>query len=211
MSPRPTSTPARRLATLATLGTAALTLLAAACADAPSAPAASTAATSLAPSALPAYGKHDGPRVVVDALTRNKPLEETLSDVAVIGPKGGTLEIKETGLKVTFPKGLVDAPTRFWVKALPGNIIAYDFGPSSDFGDQEVIIEQKLKGTSFESVKNVDAVKGAYFRDAAALNDGEGFAEVTELRPASVTFDKDRVRFGVTHFSGYMVSTGRRR
>jgi hypothetical protein len=213
MSPRPISPRTRRIATMVSLAASAMTFLAA-CSDSPTAPAApaaaSPAATVLAPTAAPAHGKLDAP-VLVNALTRATRLPVPLVGVAVIGPNGGTLEIKQAGLKVTFPKGLVTSTRVFWATALPGDIIAYDFGPSSDFGDKEVVIEQQLRGTSFAKLNGTELIQGAYFRSFDALRDVLGVAEVTELRPATVTYDKNAVRFGVTHFSGYMVSTGRTR
>ncbi|MGZ8379171.1 MAG: hypothetical protein ACXW05_19100 [Gemmatirosa sp.] len=209
MSPRPTSTSTRRLASLTTLGTAALTLLAAACADAPTAPrqlapdapsfgkSSATTTTSTKPSATPVTGLQ-WERTVTAATTSG-----------VIGAEGGTLAIAN-GARLIVPRGAVAGPVTFSITRLPGRIVAYDFQPHGLHFAVPAQIEHPTAGVNLKGV-TASSVEGAYFESAAALDQATGTAQVTEFRPTLVAVEKGLVRFTVDHFSGYMVSTGRRR
>ena len=69
----------------------------------------------------------------VTVATRLVPLEQELSASAVIGPEGGTLQLPEAGLRVTVPKNAVGTDVTFTVKALPGAMLAYEFGSKVRF------------------------------------------------------------------------------
>jgi hypothetical protein len=185
------------------LGTIVLSL-AAACADAPTAP----ASAELQPGAAPAYARSGAPGVRVGALTRTVPLAQDITVEGMVTPGGGTITIAKAGLKVSFPKGAVRRPTRFYATALAGSIVAYDFGPSTVF-DKPVEVTQTLHGTALHKVRDPLALVGAYFTDGSKLNDAAGKAFVTEFARTTVDTRGSAVRMEVPHFSGWMVSTGR--
>ena len=55
------------------------------------------------------------------------------------------------------------------------------------------------------------AIEGAYFLAPSALNQTARTAEVAEFQPTTVASDRATIRFTVSHFSGYMLSSGRTR
>jgi len=198
----------RRIASFATL---ALSLVAAvtlsACADGPAAPASGLAAQSaqLDRGGVPA---HNSPSTVPSSLLRSTPLARDITAYAVIGPTGGELQIPEAGMKLEVPAGAVQAPTVFRATALAGSAIAYDFGPSGSF-PVALTVKQDLKGTNFDK-QPVDALIAAYVPDISTVNRATGTAKGSE--PRETTPDRgspSKLKFTVTHFSGYMVSTGR--
>ncbi|MGZ8456388.1 MAG: hypothetical protein ACXWZ4_07300 [Gemmatirosa sp.] len=213
MSPRPTSTSTRRLASLATLGAATLALLAA-CADAPTAP---RAAAPVAPDA-PSFGRSSATTTTttgtkagatpVTGLLWEKPVTAATTS-GVIGAEGGTLALAH-GARLIVPRGAVAGPVTFRITRLPGRIVAYDFQPHGLRFAVPAQIEHPIAGVSLKGVTG-SSVEGAYFEGAAALDQTTGTAQVTEFRPTLTAVEKGLVRFTVDHFSGYMVSTGRRR
>ena len=147
--------------------------------------------------------------VDVDVLQRNRPLATDLRESAVIGRSGGRIEIREAGIRVDFPSNALRANTRITVTALAGSNVAYVFEPHGITFQQNVIIRQDFKGTNAKGNKLIrEAMQGAYFADADYV--GRGHAKILETLPTSINLDRDKVRFGVSHFSGYLVSTGRR-
>src|SRR5919107_422844 len=61
---------------------------------------------------------------VVQLLKRDDAIESTTAS-AVIGPKGGRLQLSDAGLFMDFPRGAIDVPTRITVTALRGRNVAY--------------------------------------------------------------------------------------
>ena len=171
----------------------------AACSGEPLAPTAARAARS------PATATTDG--TVVTALRWSSPVTEA-SAARTIGPEGGSFSIPN-GITVTVPAGAVRTSTAFSVTRLPGSIVAYEFQPHGTTFDVPVQIEHPSRGVDFRKV-DLRSVRAAYFADGSQLDHAAGTAVVTEFRPTSVSLEKGAVRFTVDHFSGYMVSRGRR-
>lgn len=215
----------RTIAPLATLGVAALAALAA-CADAPSAPRAAapvaTDAPSLGRSGLlggvvggavggvvdGVVGTVHGVLTPVTGLLWAKPAT-AVTVSGMIGAEGGTLAIPN-GARLVVPRGAVATPVRFSITRLPGRIVAYDFQPHGLRFAVPAQIEHPIAGMALHGVAPAH-LEGAYFEDAALLDQTTGRAQVSEFRPTTVALDKGSVRFTVDHFSGYMVSTGRSR
>lgn len=218
MSPRrftmPTPTRPRRLATLATLGATALTILATACADAPTAP--RPVATDAPSRGLLGVvgGVVDGVVSTVQGVLTpvNGLLWATPATAAtvsgVIGAEGGSIAIAN-GARLIVPRGAVAGPVTFSIARVPGRIVAYDFQPHGIRFAVPVQIEYSIAGLVPRGASTSN-IEGAYFENGAALDQVTGGAQVTEFRPTVVSPDRSVVRFTVEHFSGYMVSTGRR-
>ena len=117
---------------------------------------------------------------------------------------GGVLEIPETGLRVTIPRGAVNSRTTITVTSIAGNMVAYDFAPHGIRFAVPLQLSQSLAGTS---VKAGTVLTGGYFASTSQLLPWLGLGKVSETLPARV--ENGRVIFDVRHFSGYMVSTGR--
>jgi hypothetical protein len=193
-----------RRTVLPTLAVAALSALAA-CADGPAAP---LRAPSAAPQLELAPSTGESTATAVEGLLWSSPVKhETASKV--IGPKGGSLSAG--GMKVVVPKGAVGTDVTFSVTRVGGRIVAYEFQPHGARFQVPVQLEFETKGIDWSSLAGATHVAGAHFLDASALDQATGTAVVNEFVPTIVAVDKSKVTMAVPHFSGYMVSTGRRR
>lgn len=153
----------------------------------------------------------------VDVLQRTSPLARDVSVSAEIGKSGGTIEIREAGLKFIVPSNALVPPSSkktvtITVTALKGDEVAYTFHPHGLRFRAPVRIEQEFKGTTAEGNRSIlEGVEGAYFPSVADLDAVQGIASVLELRPTSVDVTGSKVKFTVDHFSGYLIATGRNR
>jgi hypothetical protein len=199
----------RRIARVASaLGIAALlggTGLLAACADAPAAPRAA-AASPRASLTGTLTGTLTEP-VTVDALLRTTPLASDLTKSFKVGKNGASFDWPEVGLRVGVPSGVAAGMT-ITVKALKGDVIAYDFGPDGAQFAQALTVSQSLTGTNYALLPLGAILRGAYFKSATQVSDATNTATVDAFQATEVDLLSNRVRFPVTHFSGYMVSWG---
>jgi hypothetical protein len=136
-------------------------------------------------------------------LLRLTPQPELVRSITV-DASGGVLDIPETGLRITIPRGAVSARTTITVKSLAGLTVAYDFAPHGIKFAVPLEFSQDLQGTK---VQAGDVLTGGYFASTTQLLTWLGLAKVNEVLPARI--ENGRAIFGVPHFSGYMVSTGR--
>jgi len=139
----------------------------------------------------------------VTGLLRLSPQPELLRSVTV-DASGGVLDIPETGLRITIPRGAVAARTTITVRSIPGLMVAYDFAPHGIKFAVPLQFSQDLAGTQ---MKEGVVLSGGYFASDTQLLPLLGLAKVNEVLPARVT--DGRVVFDIRHFSGYMVSTNR--
>jgi hypothetical protein len=125
---------------------------------------------------------------------------------------GGTISDATTGFTMEVPPfalglNLGDSVT-FTVRALAGTAVAYDFEPHGRVFVLPLKITQDTKGTTWYKSTSSSAVEGGYFTDRTKI---KGLtATVDELLPVSIELLKKSASFYVTHFSGYLVSSGRR-
>lgn len=153
----------------------------------------------------------------VNVLQRTTPLTRDVSVSAEIGKNGGTIEIREAGLKFIVPSNALVPPSRqktvtITVTALKGDEVAYTFQPHGLHFREPVRIEQEFKGTSAEGNRSLlEGVEGAYFPSVTDLDAAQGIASVLEFRPTSVDVTGSKIRFTVDHFSGYLIASGRNR
>ena len=146
--------------------------------------------------------------VVLDAITRYEPLAEDVTVTATIGREGGTLTIPEAGLTVRVPPGAVAGPVTFTATARKGAIVAYDFGPSGSFS-VPLEVTQDLYYTSWHHQADLTDVFGGFYSGEGALDDAQSKAAVSEVPPSTVDVSNCEVTFAVSHFSGYVIATGR--
>ncbi|MEW5928858.1 MAG: hypothetical protein AB1941_15460 [Gemmatimonadota bacterium] len=153
----------------------------------------------------------------VNVLQRTSPLTRDITASAEIGKNGGTIEIREAGLKFVVPSNALVPPSRqktvtITVTALRGDEVAYTFQPHGLRFREPVRIEQEFKGTTAEGNRSLlEGVEGAYFPSVADLDAVQGVASVLEFRPTSVDVTGSKIRFTVDHFSGYLIASGRNR
>jgi hypothetical protein len=99
------------------------------------------------------------------------------------------------------------------VKALKGSLLAYEFGPHGSRFLLPLEFKQDLKSVDPKSLPSYFIPFIGYFANASELDQVNGTADVTELFPGLVVteFDGKKAKGYISHFSGYMVSSGRRR
>jgi hypothetical protein len=189
------SAPATRLACAA--GAAAL----AACADSTTAPFVS------APSDAPARAIAMSTAPLAPVLTRSTPLPTAVRVIALVGSAGGSFTMPQTGLTVTVPAGAVRKPTQITVTAPSGAGVWYEFGPSGTKFAVPLTLTQDLRATNAAAARGATFEAG-YFLDGT-LDLARLSAPVKEFLPVAVDGTGTQLSFKVSHFSGYMVSTGR--
>ena len=148
--------------------------------------------------------------VTATALLRSAVVGSDLTVTADIGPEGGTFEIPGAGLKVIVPAHAVDEVITFTAKAIAGDVIAYEFGPHGTQFRRPLLMEQDLSLTGWEQLGRPGNMEVGYFEGSADVDLGRSEVRVKEFLPVIVDHDQLKAYFRVRHFSGYMLSTGRR-
>ena len=197
---------ARRCGAL--VGTAAIALLAACSTDSFTAPAA------------PVTPEHSN-SAFTDLLTGLGATLDTVSGLSRLVPTaaitrsqtfdkdGGTLDIPELGFTLVVPANALPSRTlKISVTSLAGSMVAYDFEPHGTVFKRPLVFTQKLTGTNWLLVLLAGkSLSGAYFKNTEQVDTKNCKAMVDEKYNALIF--NGFVSFSITHFSGYMVSTGR--
>jgi hypothetical protein len=163
-------------------------------------------ASNRAPSAAPSLEVVEPP-VLATSMRRTRQLRRNISTFALIGARGGRLEIKSAGLTVIVPPGAVTRPTLFRVTALKGDMVAYDFGPHGTHFAVPLRVEQAVRQTDWWKARQPQCEAG-YFKDIRQLDGRRRRALVDEFLPVAYDARAAKMSFEVEHFSGYMISTG---
>jgi hypothetical protein len=149
------------------------------------------------------------PGVWTTPLLRDKRVGEDAVESFTVGPRGGVREFPSAGLRISVPEGAVSAPVTISVRVIAGDILAYDFAPHGLTFDQPIELQQSLRGTNWYKLDRHAQLEAGYFGDVQQLDPVAKQAQVSEVLPVSVQVRTASVRFQVTHFSGYLVSSGR--
>jgi hypothetical protein len=145
---------------------------------------------------------------VVKLLKRDDALP-AITASAVIGPKGGRLQIADAGVVLDFPRGAVSVPTRITVTALRGRNVAYLFEPHGTVFNEPVTLRQSLRNTTaWKDASFAAQLQGSYF-DRLLVDPTEVYARSLERREGKLKESAKWLEFTIEHFSGYMVSTGK--
>jgi len=153
---------------------------------------------------------------LVSALLREDALGAPITVSKVISRNGGVINIPATDFQLRIPRGAFDADTMtITVTALAGSTVAYSFEPHGTVFNVPLTFVQHLGRTSLKGKPApglLSHLEGAYFPDVGLVNPATGDAIVTETLPAQIvaTWTDDVVMFPIHHFSGYLISTGRR-
>ena len=141
----------------------------------------------------------------VTALQRTTPLAKPITTSAYIGALGGKLAIPGAGLTVVVPPLALTSTKLITVTALAGANVAYDFGPSGTKFLVPLVVTQDLSNTQAKSggLINPLSLFVGYFPD------DKNILSVTELLNLNVNLLSQTAVFTVTHFSGYIVASGR--
>jgi len=148
----------------------------------------------------------------VVTLSRTLLLTQDVSQSAIIGPEGGTIEIPASGGRVIFPPGALTTSMRIMMTAKAGWSLAYEFAPHGITFAVPVIVEQSLS-TVLSSLGGGRSLQAGYYPDdldPVLVGTRQSLARVTELRQVLLDRPTDpRVaRFSISHFSGYIMSSG---
>src|ERR1051325_11802691 len=145
--------------------------------------------------------------LLVQPLQRTTTLPADVSWSFVAGPGGATSTNSAVGLTVAIPAGALGSNQTITVTALAGSPVAYTFEPHSLIFAKKAYLTQSLAGTT-SGLLNL-TLSGAYFSTDRLQVNGAGLATVTEILSALVNPLTRTVTFGIQHFSGYIVASGR--
>ena len=147
----------------------------------------------------------------VIVMNRHGSLGGDLTASAVIGPKGGELRLQSAGLRLIVPKGAVSVPTTFSVTAVAGSMVAYEFQPHGATFAVPLIIQQTIFNSGPESADpNLYNFEAGHFASRADLDQTAEIGTVDEMLPTRLEKGKGKLTFSVTHFSGYLLASGRK-
>ena len=145
--------------------------------------------------------------IVATSLARLQPLADTVSATFQVTRDGGTFTVPGTGLEIQVPKNAVKDDFAMTVKALPGTLVAYEFGPHGLQFKKSLIMVQSLAGTDYASRPGATFDAG-YFSSLGDVDGNSGKAIVRERLQNAFDAATGKFTFAVNHFSGYMVSWG---
>lgn len=141
----------------------------------------------------------------VTPLQRTKPLANDLSASAYLGALGGKLAIPGAGITVVVPPLALTSTKLVTVTALAGSNVAYTFEPHGTKFLVPLVVTQDLSNTQAKSGGLVDPLSlfVGYFPDNTNI------LSVSELLNVNLNLLNQTAVFTVTHFSGYIVASGR--
>lgn len=148
----------------------------------------------------------DGPADTVTVAHRDRALAVDLVRSAVIGPRGGMIELPEAGMRLLVPADAVSSEVTFTVTAIAGLQAAYEFGPHGTRFARPVQLEQSTRGLAIALDQPTTA---GYFTDRAVLGDEGTVGALVETRPGKRDAVGEKLTFELEHFSGYVVAYGR--
>lgn len=128
---------------------------------------------------------------------------------ATIDERGGSLFLPAGGLLVVVPPGALSGPTTLTATALKGELVAYEFGPHGTRFNVPLLMYQDLSVAQAQSAAELSRLVVGYFTDPTQLDHEGKRATVAEFIPTRVGALGATVRFEVSHFSGYVIATGR--
>ena len=145
-----------------------------------------------------------GPAFVAP-VERTVPLPTAVTWTFIAGPAGVVSSNAAVGLSVIVPPGALSSVQTITVTALEGSAVAYSFAPHLTF-ERSVTLVQDLSGT--RAAGSLLPLLGAHFA-GDVLEFTNGLVEVTETVPAIISLLDGQARFGVSHFTGWIVASGR--
>ena len=146
---------------------------------------------------------------VASVVERATPLAHDIVRSVTLHGTGGEIAIPEAGFHLRIPRAAIgNQPITITVRALKGSRVAYVFGPHGILFRTPVEMTQSLEHTSMAGAARDLALEGGYFLDGD-LDPVAGTALVREFIPVDVQASGSRIHMPITHFSGYVLATGR--
>ena len=154
----------------------------------------------------------DGRVTVIRRLT---PLARDITVAGWINKSGGSLAIPEAGLKMTVPSGAVARRTYFTITAHAGSLVSYEFTPHGTTFPVALQIHQDIKDLNIwkqdgDLAPSVIPIEAGYFPSRSDIDETQGTATIQEILPVSLDLLGSKIHFDVSHFSGYLLASGRR-
>jgi hypothetical protein len=146
----------------------------------------------------------------VAGMHRLLPLASKQSASAIIGAEGGMLQLPTAGAYLWVPPGAVSAPTTFSITARSGKAAAYDFQPAGAVFNIPLVLIQDRSVLNGAAPSGFDSGALAYFGNDADVDPTTGDAIGSQVRLPLSFSTPQFLAFPVWHFSGYIVSWGRR-
>jgi hypothetical protein len=167
-------------------------------------------ASSLLDGALGDYDDGSGSTVaqLVSPIQRTIPLAQDVTWSFEAGPSGAVSVNPAVGLKIVIPDGALASREVITVTALAGPPVAYKFEPHGLVFQRSVTLTQSIKGTTADA-ELLPALCAGYFATDRLELTTDGLASVTELLSVLVNPFNRKATFSITHFSGYIVASGR--
>ena len=190
-----------RVARAAAVLSLALAGFTTACSEATSAPAAPEI------DARPSAELVSGP-VYGLGLLRDVPMDSGISVTIHVGTAGGKFRVPG-GLSLEIPANLFHQDTTIVVSPVPGNVVAYEFQPHGLTFRKGLRLTQDLNRTNWTQ-KDPTLFEIGYFASSNDLDAKLERALVKEFLRANIDVKAKKLSYDVFHFSGYMVSWGRR-
>jgi hypothetical protein len=143
--------------------------------------------------------------LLADPLERNTPLANDIKWSFTVGPSGGVSSNYASGLTIVVPPGALSTTKTITVTALKGDKVAYGFEPHGLVFERKVVLTQNLRVTNAGLFQ---ALSGAHFSGDRPESVGS-LIKVTEIVPSLTSIFTRTTSFGIGHFSGWIVATGR--
>lgn len=149
------------------------------------------------------------PAIISPVLERKKAIRANRTNHFRVDQRGGWFSIPEAGLYIYVPANAVSAPMTISAKALTGDLMAYEFGPHGTKFNVPLQMYQDLDLAHITAHTDLSKFEVGYFADENTLDFRTDRVAVNEFIPTGIVFEGRAVRFEVSHFSGYVIATGR--
>ena len=127
--------------------------------------------------------------------------------LTVDGLQRTTLAIPEAGVTVVVPRGALAQTTTITMTARAGSLVAYDFAPHGITFAKPLVFSQQLRGTN-ASLLTAPLLQLGYYSDPSLLTKTGGL--VSQLLGGTLNTLTWTFTAPIPHFSGYIVTCGRR-
>jgi len=158
--------------------------------------------------------------LLVSPIERTTPLAQDVSWSFTVGPAGALSSNSQVGLSIVVPPYALTSTRTITVTALAGTAVAYKFDPHGLTFNRNVALTQDLRGTTgagllsgltnlLGGLLSTSSIQAAYFATDRPEYTREGLVKVSEILPALTSLLTQSVTFGIKHFSGYILASGR--
>ncbi len=149
------------------------------------------------------------------ALEWREPVGPDTRALHEIGPAGGIIQLWRAGVEIRFPEGALSETVLIEARALPGSVVAFEFGAHGLKFQVPVEIRiqrDRLAGgwldRGAEEIYDGSEVRRYLLGLLGVYFVGDPRSEVTPLETLPIYLDDGDIVLEITHFSGYAVASG---